>query len=120
MCAYLFVYIQLSEDLRGVKEVGVVQYSMTRLASPHNNQNYHHANHDAWDLWQCNILICGKNVLLRVESQERQVENQCHPVTIDNEEDGHKAMNSGLWDDVGVETVAEIDRIDVITVHSKR
>jgi hypothetical protein len=57
----------------------------------------------------------GRDVLLRIESQERQVEEDRKPVAIDNEEEGQESVNSGLGDDVGVQAVAEVDGVDVVT-----
>lgn len=42
------------------------------------------------------------NDLVDVISQERQVENECHPVAIDQEEEGQKAMDGCLRDDICV------------------
>lgn len=56
------------------------------------------------------------NILLRVESQKRQVQQQREPVSIDQEQEGQESVNSGFGDDVGVEAVAEVDRVDVITI----
>ena len=57
----------------------------------------------------------GHNVLLGVEGQQRQVQHDRQPVAIDHEEEGQESMNGGFRDNVGVETVAEIDRVDVVT-----
>ena len=54
------------------------------------------------------------HILLPVPGQQRKVENQSDPISIDEEEEGQESVNGGLWNDVGVEAVAEIDRIDVI------
>lgn len=56
------------------------------------------------------------DVLLYIEGQKWQVQHQREPVPVDKEEEGQEAMDGSFWDDVGVETVAEIDRIDVITI----
>jgi len=53
--------------------------------------------------------------LLRVVCQERQIQENCQPVSIDDKEDGEEAMYSSFRDNVGVETVAQIDGVDVIT-----
>lgn len=82
---FLFVYVELAEDLGGVEQMGVV------------------------------------DDLLDVPSEERQVENQRQPVTVDKEQEGEEAVDSGFGDNVGVKSVAEVDRVDVvalqITVH---
>lgn len=59
-----------------------------------------------------------KSLLLDVVSEKRQVEDQCQPVSIDKEEKGQHTVDGGFGDDVGVETVAQVDRIDVVTVAS--
>jgi hypothetical protein len=60
-------------------------------------------------------VICGYgDVLLRVPSQERQVENERHPVSVDQEQDGQECVDTGLRDDVHVEAVAQVDRVDVV------
>lgn len=46
------------------------------------------------------------NVLLAVPGEERQVQNQCNPVSVDKEEKGQESVYGGFGDDVRVETVA--------------
>lgn len=75
---YLFVHIQLPEDLRRVQQVLVV----------HN--------------------------LLRIPCQQWQVEKKCNPIPVDEEEECQEGMNGGFRDDIRVETVAEVDWVDVI------
>lgn len=58
----------------------------------------------------------GRNVLLSVESQEWQVKDDSQPVAIDDEEEGQKGVNGGFRDNVGVQAVAEVDGVDVVTV----
>jgi hypothetical protein len=55
------------------------------------------------------------NVLLDVPAKERQVENKRHPVAVDEEEEGQETMHSSLGDDVGVESVAEVNGVNVVT-----
>lgn len=55
-------------------------------------------------------------LLLDVPAQERQVENKRHPVSVDKEEEGQETMHSSLGDDVGVESVAEVNGVNVVTV----
>jgi hypothetical protein len=55
------------------------------------------------------------DILLSVPSQERQVEYKRDPVPIDKEQEGQESVNGGLGDDVGVQAVAEVNRVDVIT-----
>lgn len=54
------------------------------------------------------------HVLLSVPCQEGQVQDQSHPVSVDKEEEGQESVDSGFGNDVGVQTVAEIDGVDVI------
>jgi len=54
------------------------------------------------------------HILLAVPSQQRQVKNERHPVTVDEEQESQKSVYGGLRDNVSVETVAEIDRVDVV------
>jgi len=53
--------------------------------------------------------------LLRIPCQERQIQEQSQPISVDEEECGKEGVYSGFGDDVCVETVAEIDGVDVIT-----
>lgn len=62
----------------------------------------------------------GGNLLLSVEGKERQVQNDSQPVPIDHEKESQEGVNSGFRDDVGVQTVAEIDRVDVVTVQPQK
>lgn len=55
------------------------------------------------------------DVLFCVPSQQRQVQDQRNPVPIDEEEEGKERMDGGFGDDVGVEAVAEVDGVDVVT-----
>lgn len=62
--------------------------------------------------------------LLRIENKQRQVQDDSKPVSVDDEQEGQESVNGGFGDDVGVETVAEINRVDVvtfqITVHNRK
>jgi len=53
--------------------------------------------------------------LLRIPRQERKVEENRKPVTVDQEKYGEKSVDGGFGDDVGVEAVAEVDGVDVVT-----
>jgi hypothetical protein len=53
-------------------------------------------------------------ILLAVPSQQRQVQNQGNPVSVDEEEEGQESVDGGFGDDVGVEAVAKVDRVDVV------
>jgi hypothetical protein len=61
------------------------------------------------------VLRAG-NLLLDVPAKERQVEDKRHPVSIDKEEECQETVYGSLWDDVGVESVAEVNRVNVVTV----
>jgi len=56
----------------------------------------------------------GKYVLLRVPGQEGQVKDERHPVAVDQEQEGQESVDTGLGDDVHVQAVAEIDRVDIV------
>jgi hypothetical protein len=60
------------------------------------------------------VLRAG-NLLLDVPAKERQVEDKRHPVSIDKEEECQETVYGSLWDDVGVESVAEVNRVNVVT-----
>ena len=55
------------------------------------------------------------HVLLGVKQNERQVQHDGEPVPVDNEEESQESVDSGFGDYVGVETVAKVDGVDVIT-----
>lgn len=56
-----------------------------------------------------------ENVLLSVEGQERQVQDDSEPVAVNDEEECKESVNGSLGDNVGVKTVAKVDRVDVVT-----
>lgn len=100
----LLVDVELSEDLGGVKKMGVVD-----------------------DPSDCRLEIrgsvCGnrppfreQSSLLDVVSEERKIENERNPVAVDEEQKGQEAMDGRFGDDVGVEAVAEIDGVDVVAI----
>ena len=53
--------------------------------------------------------------LLNIPSEERQVQDQRQPVSVDKEQECQESMNGGFGNDVGVEAVAEVDRVDIVT-----
>ena len=55
------------------------------------------------------------DLLLGVERQERQIEYQSNPVTINQEQYRKEGMYGCFGNDIGVESIAQIDRVDVIT-----
>lgn len=52
--------------------------------------------------------------LLSIPKQKWKIQENRKPVTVD-EQDGKEGVNSGFRDDVRVETVAEVDGVDVVT-----
>jgi hypothetical protein len=54
------------------------------------------------------------HILLSVPSQKWQVQNERHPIPVDEEENSQKGVYGSFGDDVGVEAVTEIDRVDVV------
>ena len=54
--------------------------------------------------------------LLSIPGQERNVEQKRSPVSIDEEESCQKCVDGGFWNDVGVEAVAEVNRVDIIAM----
>ena len=58
----------------------------------------------------------GESILFCVERQKRQIQYQRNPVAIDQKEDGEEGVNGGFRDDVGVESIAEVDGVNVVTV----
>jgi hypothetical protein len=55
-----------------------------------------------------------RGVLLSVPGQQRQIQDQGDPVSIDEEQESQEGVDSGFGDDVCVEAVAEIDGVDVV------
>ena len=56
--------------------------------------------------------------LLGIPCEERQVEDSRNPIAINDEEESKKSMYCGFWDNIGIQTVAELDRIYVVTSSS--
>jgi len=55
------------------------------------------------------------NVLLDIPAEEGEVEDQRQPVAVDEEQKGEEAMDGHLGDNVSIEPVAKVDRVDVVT-----
>jgi hypothetical protein len=51
---------------------------------------------------------------LSVPSQQRQIQDKCHPVPVDKEQEGQESVDGGFGDNVCVKAVAEIDGVDVV------
>ena len=90
----LLVHVQLPENLGRVQEMLV-------LEDPTGCQRLGHRG-----------LVF--NLLLAVPGQERQVQDQGDPVSVDQEEEGQEGVDGGLGDDVRVEAVAKVDGVDVV------
>ena len=56
---------------------------------------------------------CGDS-LLRIPSHKWEVQHQWEPVPVNEEKNRQKCMHAGFWDDVHVESVAQVDWVDVI------
>lgn len=97
----LLVYVQLAENLGSVQQVLVLVDPVTSQVS---------------FLLRAALLVGARecDVLLRVEGQERQVEQDGEPVTVDDEKEGQEGVDGSFRDDIGVETVAQVDRVDVV------
>jgi len=54
--------------------------------------------------------------LLNIPRDERQVEQERYPITIDQEEEGQEPMYGRFRDDIRVEPIAEVDGINIITL----
>ena len=55
------------------------------------------------------------DLLFCVESQQRQIQKQCNPISIDQEKEGEEGMYSGFRYDVRIKSIAKVNRIDVVT-----
>ena len=54
-------------------------------------------------------------LLLDVPGEKRDVEDQRNPVPVDQEQEGQEPMHSGFRNDIRIQAVAEVDRVDVVT-----
>jgi hypothetical protein len=54
------------------------------------------------------------HILLAVPCQQWQVQNERDPVSVDQEKEGKESVYGSFGDDVGVKTIAKIDRVDVV------
>jgi hypothetical protein len=55
------------------------------------------------------------HILLSIPSQQRQIQHERNPVPVDQEQEGQKCVDGGFRDNVGVEAVAEVDGVDIVT-----
>jgi hypothetical protein len=100
MITHLLVDVQLSEYLGGIQKMLVVEDPKWQVSNMRFDQRPE----------------VGCNSLLSVEGKERQVQNDSQPIPVNHEEESQDSVNSGFRDDVGIQAVAEINRVDVITV----
>ena len=104
MCSTdLFVDVQFPEDLSRIEQVLV-------LEDPAQGQHTFAPGMCQSPDW-CSVLL-----LLCVPCKQRQVQDQGNPVSIDQEQEGQDGVYGSFRDDVGVETVAEVDWVDVVAV----
>lgn len=107
--ALLLVNVQLPKDLGRVEQVLVFEDSATalanRLLSPSVSIHPADSSHSEY------VSI---HLLLRIPSHQRQVQDQRQPVSVDQEEHSQESVDAGFGDDVHVEAVAEVDRVDVV------
>ena len=103
------MHIQLPKNLSRVQQVLVLVDPAERSSAPH--------------IPNANSLIqrgerCegGIYILLSIPRDEGQIKDEREPVTVDEEEEGKEAVDGGLGDDVGVEAVAKVDGVDVVTM----
>jgi hypothetical protein len=101
MITHLLVDVQLSENLGGIQKMLVVEDPKWQQVS---NTRLDHRPEVEY------------NSLLSVEGKERQVQNDSQPIPVNHEEESQESVNSGFRDDVGIQAVTEINRVDVITV----
>ena len=98
----LLVSVQRPENLGRVEKVRIVK----------NPRRGHQLAIRGGDLRLGRALE--SDILLDIERKQGQVQDQGDPVTVDQEESSEQSMNGSLGDDVGVEAVAEVDRVDIV------
>jgi hypothetical protein len=54
------------------------------------------------------------SLLLDIPKEQRKIKEQGYPITIDEEEERQDTVYGSFGNDVRVETVAEIDRVDIV------
>lgn len=60
------------------------------------------------------------NVLLDIPSQQRKVEDQRNPVSVNEEQKRQESMYGSFRNNVGVEAVAKVNGVDVVTASASR
>jgi hypothetical protein len=113
--SYLLVHIQLPEDLSGVQKMCVIHDSSDHVSKALKSQQLPAPTASPKDRKSI-YMENREDVLLDVECEEWQIEQKRNPVPVDKEQEGQEAMDCSFRNDVCVETVAEIDRINVVTV----
>jgi hypothetical protein len=108
----LLVHVKLPEDLRGIKQVLVLEDPVRRTTV--STYFFVFCETARRLLREAESSELGSYVLLRVPCKEGQVENERHPVAVDQEQDSQESVDTGLRDDVHVEAVAQVDRVDVV------
>jgi hypothetical protein len=105
------VNIELSENLSGIEKMGVIDDSNSKLVKKNHTTAPLH-----W--WPCERgkALTDIYLLLDVKYHKWQVQNKGHPVSVDKEKERQESMNGGFGDNVRVDTIAKIDRVDVVTV----
>lgn len=104
--AYLLVNVELAEDLGSIKEVGVVDNPKVGALAV-VGEDAPERRHEP-------------SLLLNIPGEERQVEDQGQPVAVNQEQEREKTVDGGFRNDVGVETVAEVNGVDVVARRGKR
>lgn len=96
------MYVQLPEDLRRVQEMLVVidPVVLASACITPNPVTEHKCGHP----------------LLRVECQEWQIEHNGQPIAVDDEQERQERMDGGFGNDIGIQAVTEVDRVDIVTV----
>jgi hypothetical protein len=92
----LLVHIKLPEDFRCIQQMLVFKDPAT-------------VSDCTLSLWMLSL-----HILLAVPSQKRQIQNKRNPVAIDEEEERQESVYGSFGDDVGVQAVAKVDRVDVV------
>lgn len=62
------------------------------------------------------VLI--SDILLHIPAKQWEIQNQSDPVSIDQEEKCQEGVNGCFGQDIGIETVAEVDWVDVVAVEA--
>lgn len=91
--------IQLPEDFSGVQKMLVLEDPVMCQSLSHN--------------------VNSLSSLLRIECQQRQVQKQGDPVSVNQEQEGQEGLYSGFGHNVRVQAIAKINGVDVVTVHQR-